>query len=112
MWTYEARVMRIIDGDTIDVMIDVGFSQFTKQRLRLNFIDTPERGQEGFTEATNHLKLSIPPGRMIIIRSVKKDSFGRWLATLWLSEKELERGDRNSINQELLDLGLAVPYKK
>ena len=42
MYEYKAKVHRIIDGDTVDVTIDLGFEMTTKQRIRLYGIDTPE----------------------------------------------------------------------
>lgn len=47
LWHYRARVARVVDGDTIDVTLDLGFYTTTQQRLRLAGIDTPEiRGIE------------------------------------------------------------------
>ena len=43
MYDYKATVVKIVDGDTIDVDIDLGFYMVTRQRLRINRIDTPER---------------------------------------------------------------------
>ena len=42
MYEYNAEVLRVVDGDTIDVLIDVGFSTFKKERVRLHGINTPE----------------------------------------------------------------------
>jgi micrococcal nuclease len=42
MYEYEiTKVEKVVDGDTVDVIFDVGFSMFCKQRVRLNGIDTP-----------------------------------------------------------------------
>ena len=42
MYEYNVEIMRVVDGDTVDVMVDLGFSVFTPQRVRLAGIDTPE----------------------------------------------------------------------
>lgn len=42
LWTFRARPVRIIDGDTLDVVIDQGFYTTTTQRIRLMVVDTPE----------------------------------------------------------------------
>ena len=42
MYEYNAEVLRVVDGDTVDVLIDVGFSTFKKERVRLYGINTPE----------------------------------------------------------------------
>jgi micrococcal nuclease len=95
---------RIVDGDTIDVLLDLGFKVFTHQRLRLLAIDTPERGQLGYLEATHELaELLAPAGRQqpLIVHTIKRDGFGRWLATVWAE------GHKTSINEEMRRLGYA-----
>ena len=42
MYQYKAKLIRVVDGDTVDAMIDCGFSTFKKERIRLYGIDTPE----------------------------------------------------------------------
>ena len=42
MYEYSAQVLRVVDGDTVDVLIDCGFSTFKKERVRLYGIDAPE----------------------------------------------------------------------
>ena len=52
MYTYRARLVRCVDGDTIDVEIDLGFYLKANVRCRLTGVDTPERGHANFSEAT------------------------------------------------------------
>ena len=111
-YLYRAVVVRVVDGDTIDVDIDLGFYVWIrKQRIRLFGIDAPEiRGetrQEGLA-ATEHLK-SLIEGETIILRTVKgidggdrDDSFGRWLGTIY-------HGDMD-VNAEMVRSGHAKPY--
>lgn len=96
-----AKCVKVIDGDTIDIEIDLGFSVKIKQRFRLARINTPERGKEGWTAATNYMldNVFLNP---VVIRSEKLDKYGRFLAELWV-------GDLN-INDEMLRLGLAKEY--
>jgi micrococcal nuclease len=42
MYEYDAKVLRVIDGDTVDALIDIGFSVWVKKRIRLYGINTPE----------------------------------------------------------------------
>jgi micrococcal nuclease len=101
---YRATLERIIDGDTIDVMLDLGFKVFTLQRLRLLAIDAPERGQPGHLEATHELaELLNPTGRQqpLILHTIKRDGFGRWLATVWVE------GSDTSINDQMIERGHA-----
>jgi micrococcal nuclease len=79
-WRYEHVTLdRVIDGDTIDVIIDVGFRFTTRQRLRLLELDTPERGQPLWRESTAHLRRLLAD-HPLTVTTVKQDSFGRWLA--------------------------------
>ena len=56
MYEYEIReVTKVVDGDTVDVVFDVGFSMFRKERIRLNGIDTPE----SVTSDANEKKLGL-----------------------------------------------------
>ena len=42
MFEYQAQIIRVVDGDTIDVLIDLGFDMHVKERVRLAGVDTPE----------------------------------------------------------------------
>ena len=90
----------VVDGDTLDIQLDLGFSVKATQRFRLLRIDTPERGQLGYAEATMYLKSF--EGRPCIVHSTKTDKYGRYLAELFV--------DGASVNQRMLDLRLAIPY--
>jgi micrococcal nuclease len=92
-YLYRAVVVRVVDGDTIDVDIDLGFYVWIrKQRIRLLGIDAPKQKGETRPEglaATEHLQ-SLIEGERIILRTVKgddggdrDDSFGRWLGTIY-----------------------------
>jgi micrococcal nuclease len=101
---YSATLERIIDGDTIDVFLDLGFKIHTRQRLRLLAIDTPERGQSGYMEATHELAELLTPGgrkQPLIVHTTKRDGFGRWLATVWVE------GSDASINDQMIQRGHA-----
>ena len=86
MYKYRAKLVRCIDGDTIDVEIDLGFYLTAKIRGRLTGIDTPERGQAEFKEATIILENLIrdqedEEGYFELITG-KTGKYGRWLATI------------------------------
>ena len=112
-YLYRAVVVRVVDGDTIDVDIDLGFYVWIKkQRIRLLGIDAPETRGESRPEgllATEYLK-SLIDGETIILRTVKgsdggdrDDSFGRWLGTIY-------HGDMD-VNAEMIRAGHAIPYE-
>lgn len=88
MYTYLCTVDRVVDGDTVDVIVDYGFHLKQKQRIRLLRVDTPERGEDDYKEATNTLRDLAkeaadkdPEGR-IKLTSYKTGKYGRWLGHL------------------------------
>ena len=101
------KVIRIIDGDTIEVIY-----RGEKEKVRLYGIDTPERGENGFEEATNFVKSNLLYNDVYIKfpdPDKKRDNFGRLLANIYMQNKST---DYISINQKLLDQKLAVIYYK
>lgn len=85
LYAYRANLLRAVDGDTIDVMLDLGFYVSNAQRLRLLGYDTPERGQPGFAESTAELNRVLALGSLVV-QTTKRDSFGRWLAKVWAGD--------------------------
>lgn len=75
-------VLRVIDGDTIEVEL-----HGEVERVRLLCIDTPERGEPGFTEATEHLRSLIGGARVRLEKDPEhghRDRFGRLLRYVWV----------------------------
>jgi micrococcal nuclease len=117
---YLAYVNRVIDGDTIQVTVDVGFRIKMEMRLRLLGIDTPDlRPRTGTDEEKEAEKKAAKRSKEHVsdcifqkdvrIRTHKADSFGRYLADVWF---DLPQGGEVHLNQDLLDRGLAEVYKK
>ena len=120
LWHYRAVIMRVIDGDTCVAAIDLGFNNIKMERLRLAGIDAPELRPKkaGRTEkdlqnekaraniAAERVRELIE-GRQVVIQTKKTGKFGRWLAVIYLP------GDpTRTVNQLLLEEGLAVEYPK
>jgi len=105
MYEYRARCTNVIDGDTIDVVIDLGFSIAHTLRLRLAGINTPERGETGYRQATEALR-SLVLNQDIVVRTQKdrQEKYGRYLAELIIP------ATGQTANQVLLEQGLAKPY--
>lgn len=101
MYVYKGVVTYVVDGDTIDVEIDLGFKISTKQRLRLARIDTPERGQEGYQEAKDFVTNCVL-NKEVLINTEKVSKFGYYLAEVIVQAKNL--------SDMLLDGKLARPY--
>ena len=111
MYEYYCEVTRIIDGDTLDVDIDLGFAtKLTKQRIRMLGIDTPESRTRDLEEKSRGLLSKkflldlCPVGSTIRLRSHGKGKFGRILGEIFTPEGEV------SINKQMCDEGYAVEY--
>jgi len=88
MYTYQAEVIKVYDGDTITVNFDLGlFCHLQKQTIRLYGINAPEvRGDQRESGLVSKLALSNRIlGKTITIKTYKdkRGKFGRWLGTLW-----------------------------
>lgn len=88
LYTYQARLLHVVDGDTVDLEVDLGFYLRTSLRFRLLGVDTPElraRGPEG-EQAKRFVEdwfSSRATGEWpFTIQTSKTDSFGRWLASI------------------------------
>ena len=107
MYTYRAIVRKIVDGDTLDCDVDMGFRAWRmNERFRLAGINAPEvRGPErdAGKASKSFVESLIKPGTEIIIETAKDpDNFGRWIATVYI--------DNKSLNDVLVEKGYAV-YK-
>jgi micrococcal nuclease len=105
-----ASVARVVDGDTIDLDLDLGFSITLRQRVRLIGIDAPEvrtrdaaEKARGQAAAAHVVRWFERPGQ-VLVTTTKDDKYGRMLADLY-------REGEPSLCTELLTLGLAVPYR-
>jgi len=115
MYEYKVKVVHIVDGDTIDVDIDLGFKTIlTKRRIRLYGIDTPESRTRNKEEkqrgliSKKYILLKCPIGEYIILKSHGVGKYGRILGELF--EYNNIDSSHRSINQEMCDEGYAVPY--
>ncbi len=89
-YTYKAHVNRVVDGDTFDVTIDLGFRITTFQRLRLVKVNTPEiRGSERSEglKVKEYVKELIE-GKDLSIETFKIGKFGRYVAEVYLDNGE------------------------
>lgn len=105
-WSFAVlKVDRVVDGDTVDLLVDVGFRLTALQRFRLLGIDTPERGQLGWGEATVALTHWLDQSGPLRVYSWKSDSFGRWLG-------DIRRENGETASTFMVTNGFAVPYTK
>jgi micrococcal nuclease len=115
MYTYKCTVTKIIDGDTIDVDIHLGFDVvLTKQRIRLMGIDTPESRTRNLEEKARGLLSKqymidkCPVGSKITLKSLDRGKFGRILGEIW--EDGIEAHEDNTLNKRMCLEGFAVEY--
>ena len=111
MYEYNAKLIRVIDGDTIDCYLDLGFNIILKERVRLKGIDTPETRTKDLDEKVKGLAakkrvedLFIGVDKFVITTEIRKGKYGRILGTIILPEHEL------SLNEILLHEGHAKVY--
>lgn len=114
MYIYRVKkLIAVVDGDTIDVDIDLGFNVSYSQRVRLAGIDTPEsRTKDKFEkslglESKEFLKNKLKDAEGIVIKTEKPDSsekYGRILGWLHVD------GDTVSVNDHMIEQGYAWPY--
>jgi micrococcal nuclease len=104
-YTYKATVIRWVDGDTVWLEVDLGFRMKTINDFRLYGVDTPERGQPGWAEATAFVQKAAPAGTEVRIETYKDpDKYGRWLVDISVDD------DLLPINVQLIQQGLAKTY--
>lgn len=114
LYQYKAQPLYVVDGDTIDLDVDLGFEVRFKMRIRLLGIDAPERGDHpGYDNAKDFLLLlkehCNTGSSQLYIRTVKDkhDVYGRYLANLWEITTD---GYTTDISAKMLSEGLAKPY--
>ncbi len=114
MYEYRIKkVLKVVDGDTIDVDIDLGFNISYTQRVRLAGIDTPESRTKDAKEKVlglevkEKLKKSIDAAKVVVVKTELPDSsekYGRILGWVYLD------GDTKSLNEQLIEEGYAWSY--
>ena len=107
MYTYEAEVLQVVDGDTLLVRIDLGFEVFKQQRLRLASIDTPDIKSKAGKDAHLFVLNELAAAASLVIKTDKVDIYGRYVGHLFYTyapataENVLAKG--HYLNQRLLD---------
>ena len=119
MYEYNVKIVKVVDGDTVDVDIDLGFGMtYKKQRVRMLGIDTPESRTRDLVEkqfgkaSKKHLKKLLEMSERISLISHDKGKFGRILGELYChyNEGHPVYGESFNINQQMIDDHHAVEY--
>jgi endonuclease YncB( thermonuclease family) len=102
---YNATVVRWTDGDTVQLMVDLGFFTFAKVKCRLSHVNAPESKTPTGPAATQFSEEFAPVGFPVVVFSTKTEKWGRFLVDLYRPK------DEKSLNMELLATGHAVAYE-
>ena len=109
MYEYKiTKIMKVVDGDTVDVILDLGFDMYKKERVRLAGIDTPEsrtrdlEEKEMGLEAKEFLERRMNDCDNLWVRTEKDGKYGRMLGEIWCSTV--------CINEEMVNRGYAWEY--
>jgi len=112
MYKYKCKLMRVVDGDTADAMIDLGFNVWVKQRLRFKGVDTWEKRTRNKAEkvkgiaASEFTKEHLEKNDGIFtIQSYGVGKYGRVLAEIFID------GEDTSLNKLLIENGHAYVYE-
>ena len=112
MYEYTAKLKRVVDGDTVDAYIDLGFKVHVDKRIRFMGIDTPESRTRDLTEkryglGAKHrlIEMLEENDNIFVVKSHGTGKYGRVLGELFHHPE-----DDYSINQMLIDEGHAVAY--
>ena len=110
MYEYECTIRRVVDGDTIDVDVDLGFGTWRcSERIRLYGVDTPECRTRDAQEkaagllAKKFVQDALHVGGTYKLQTKEKGKFGRFLGVIFITKK-------TSINAALISENLAVAY--
>jgi len=114
---YGATVLRVIDGDTIDLAIDLGFNIHHKIRVRLYGVNTPESRTKDLAEKEMGLKAKkftedwLTTHKWVYINTIpdKNDKYGRILARIYSSE-EVSAVTTACLNKDIIQSGYAREY--
>ena len=117
-YIYRAKLVKVVDGDTIDALIDVGFDIWVKKRIRYKGIDTwesrtrdlaeKEKGLAAKARNKELLELVSNKSGYFRIKSYGTGKYGRVLADLFIQDKE---GNTININKQLIKEGHAYIYE-
>ncbi len=114
LYTYTARLIRVIDGDTIKVVVNCGLGTKTRQTLRLRLIDAPEIDTPEGKRAKAFVQSALKSLPFVVIKTYKPDKFDRYLVDVFYDVQErdpiLVAQKGKLLNQELLTAGLARLY--
>ncbi len=107
-YTHKGKVVEVYDGDTITIEVDLGFYTKVTEKFRLMYINAPEIRGEQKPQGLISKQWLVDKvlNKNIIVKTTKdrKEKYGRYLAEIFLLN------DTISLNQQMINEGLAIPY--
>lgn len=105
-YTRNAKVNSVVDGDTVDLQVDLGCDISINMRCRLNGINAPEKNTAAGKVSKAWMDKTLPAGTDVVVQTVKdqKEKYGRYLAVVFLPDTA------TSINDQMIAQGLAKEY--
>lgn len=100
-YQYKAKITNVVDGDTVDALVDLGFKVQIAQRLRLARVDTPERTQENYQTAKDFVK-DLIEDKEVTITTHKVSKWGYFLADVNVEGRD--------VSDMLIAANLGKPY--
>jgi micrococcal nuclease len=113
LYTYRVNSYRVVDGDTLEITLDLGFNTFRKEKVRLARINAPEMKTEAGPASKSHLS-ELLADKILTVQTKKdeKDRYGRYIAEVWVQEKLADNASKiTNINDKMLSDKMAVIYK-
>ncbi len=115
LFAYKAYLERVVDGDTIHVVLDLGFEIFHREIIRLRGINAPEAGTKAGTKSTKVLTKILKDAPFLVVKTTGKDIYGRYVADVFLTNEEVVEAQQVAdsgiyLNQLLLDKGSATLF--
>jgi micrococcal nuclease len=119
IYIYKAELIRVVDGDTVDLIIDLGFDTSRKERFRLYGVDAPEMNTAAGKDSKKWLWDALQPLEAIYVETIqlatkaKRDKYGRFLAVLYSDLGDLRAKlppktlALESINSQMIEVGHA-----
>lgn len=109
LYSYQAWIKRVLDGNTIEVVMDLGFGFTTQETLRLRAIEAPEIKTPAGIKAKEFLEKTLTGASPFFIKTSKSDKSDRYLADVFITDKT---GEELYLNNELIEKGHAVKVKE
>lgn len=103
LYNYKATVVRVIDGDTVKLRLDLGFRLFWIVNCRLAGINAPELSTDSGVISKAALENLLPVDTEVIVNSTKLDKYGRPVAVIYVNDV--------CVNDKMMADGYAVKYE-